>query len=99
MKMIRKATQVPNFLSKYKIENKQFMQNTAEFWLSPKETGSQAHMDEHCTPTFATALSGKKRWRLQHVTRFTNKYDNIRFKTFVFVCFPIYDLGPGDPAS
>jgi len=55
------ATRIPPFMHDANLEE---MQRNPEFWLQPPETGSMAHMDEHCIPTFATTLSGVKRWRL-----------------------------------
>eukprot|EP00419_Tripos_fusus_P048326 CAMPEP_0172828436 /NCGR_PEP_ID=MMETSP1075-20121228/20842_1 /TAXON_ID=2916 /ORGANISM="Ceratium fusus, Strain PA161109" /LENGTH=415 /DNA_ID=CAMNT_0013670435 /DNA_START=42 /DNA_END=1289 /DNA_ORIENTATION=+ len=60
-KAIVEATEVPYFLHQ---DNIQEMKTNPEFWLQPPETGSLAHMDEHCIPTMATTLSGVKRWRL-----------------------------------
>jgi hypothetical protein len=60
------TSKVPFFLEKYLEANRDEMRRS-EFWLSPKDSGSLAHMDEHCHPTFATSLSGLKRWRLQNV--------------------------------
>jgi len=58
------ATTVPYFLHKNNIRE---MRQNPEFWLQPPESGSMAHMDEHCISTMATTLSGVKRWRLASI--------------------------------
>uniref|UniRef100_A0A7S1FIV2 Bifunctional lysine-specific demethylase and histidyl-hydroxylase n=1 Tax=Noctiluca scintillans TaxID=2966 RepID=A0A7S1FIV2_NOCSC len=58
---IANATKVPYCMDD---GNLQEMLHNPEFWLQPPETGSMAHMDEHCISTIATTLSGVKRWRL-----------------------------------
>lgn len=63
-KAIVDATTVPYFLHN---DNIREMKQNPEFWLQPPETGSMAHMDEHCISTMATTLSGVKRWRLASI--------------------------------
>mmetsp|Transcript_66995 Transcript_66995/g.160528 ORF Transcript_66995/g.160528 Transcript_66995/m.160528 type:complete len:430 (-) Transcript_66995:67-1356(-) len=63
-KAIKDASEPYYFMDKRNARN---MKRDPEFWLQPPETGSMAHMDEHCIPTIATTLSGVKRWRLAHV--------------------------------
>lgn len=58
---LKNATRVPYFMHEANLPE---MQRNPEFWLQPPETGSMAHMDEHCISTIATTLSGLKRWRL-----------------------------------
>lgn len=63
-KAIIDATKAPYFMDKANLPE---MKRNPEFWLQPPETGSLAHMDEHCIPTIATTLSGVKRWRLASI--------------------------------
>lgn len=47
--------------------NAREMAENPEFWLQPPETGSMAHLDEHCYSTIAVTLSGVKRWRFASI--------------------------------
>lgn len=58
------ATKTPYFMNEGNLGE---MRRNPEFWLQPPETGSMAHMDEHCISTIATTLSGVKRWRLASI--------------------------------